>query len=350
VHLPKTGKWILFAVALNLFTCASAAAASGVVELRFPDPPDSRTSHPTEQPSFRIAKAASHLYLMTHAGDPAELFVRENENAIRDPMINHPSRYCSVFAAASETGPMVGRNWDNENVGSIIVSLTRPPGGYASIGVSRAVDVGFGENVALDEVASTDRGARLALAPFYVMDGINEHGIAVAIAGLGKETVAPKTGATPIFVTFLMRKILDRTRSVGEAVELVQSFVPFDLDPQSLDGHFLVADPSGASAILEYVGGQWKVIRTARPWQVLTTTPILGQTEGALRQKCWRYKSLSEALAAHETPLDWTAGMRMLRGVEQKGTTWAEVYSLTSREVYLSVFKERDIVYHLRLP
>jgi hypothetical protein len=81
----------------------------------------------------------------------------------------------------------------------------------------------------------------------------------------------------------------------------------------------------GDSASLEYVGDQWKMIRTVRPWQVLTTTPIFGQSETSFRQKCRRCKSLSEALKTRETPLDWTAGMRMLRDVEQEGTTWPEV-------------------------
>jgi hypothetical protein len=99
VHLPKPAKLIVMAVALNLLTCASGGAASGVIKLRFPDPPENGTRQPAEAPSSRIAKAASHLYLMTHVGDRLELFERENEKALRDPMINHPSRNCSVFSA-----------------------------------------------------------------------------------------------------------------------------------------------------------------------------------------------------------------------------------------------------------
>ena len=45
------------------------------------------------------------------------------------------------------------RNWDNQKVGSTIVDLSRPPGGYASISFPRCIDGGFGHKD-LQEVAS----------------------------------------------------------------------------------------------------------------------------------------------------------------------------------------------------
>ena len=62
------------------------------------------------------------LYLMSHYGDRMELFKQENQKAMDNPMINDTWRYCSIFANGGGDSVIVGRNWDNQNVGSIIIS------------------------------------------------------------------------------------------------------------------------------------------------------------------------------------------------------------------------------------
>lgn len=77
------------------------------------------------------------------------------------------------------------------------------------------------------------------------MDGINEHGLAVAVAANDQTTVEPGADSPPLFITVLMRKILDQVKTVDEAVSLAEQFAPFDIEPHSLVSHLLVADPSG---------------------------------------------------------------------------------------------------------
>ncbi len=179
------------------------------------------------------------LYLLTHYGDHGNIFQKENQKAIDNPLINHTWRFCSVFSTTTENSVVMGRNWDNQNVGSIIVSLYHPPGRYASISFSRAIDMGFPLNMDLDRIKSSELGSKLLLAPFYVMDGINEHGLAVAIAGVRQTTHKPKDDKQLVFVSFLIRKILDQTKDIEEAMNLVEKFIPFDLDKNSLNGHFI---------------------------------------------------------------------------------------------------------------
>ena len=85
-------------------------------------------------------------------------------------------------------------------------------------------------------------------------------------------------------------------------------------------------------------------------WQVLTTRPIHNVSDADLRDKCWRYRSISETFDSTNGAGDWKAGMRILRDVEQKGTTWSIVYSLPTRELHFSVYQKWDTVYHLRFP
>lgn len=303
-----------------------------------------------QRTSESVVRVSEGLYLMSHYGQRDDLFRKENQKAIEHPFINDRSRYCSVFSSVSENSVLIGRNWDNENVGSIIVNYYHPPEGFSSISFSRSIDLGFGKYIELDQIISPQIGSRLLLAPFYAMDGMNEHGLVVAVTGLKQTSVNPKDGKEFMFITYLMRNILDMTKSVEEAIALSGRIVPFDLDINSLNGHFLVADSSGKSVILEYHEDQWRNIYSDKSWQVLSTKPVFNVPDSVLRSQCWRYRSLSENLENTNGAGDWETAMKFLEDVEQKGTTWSVIYSPTTKELYFSAYKKWDIIYHLSLP
>jgi penicillin V acylase-like amidase (Ntn superfamily) len=182
------------------------------------------------------------------------------------------------------------------------------------------------------------------------VDGINERGLAVAVAGVRETTHEPQEGEQLVFVTFLIRKILDQTKTVDEAVALARTVTPFDLDKRSVNSHLIVADTSGNSAILEFDEGEWTVTYGEGNSQVLTNKMIHGVSEASLREACWRYKGISEALETTQEAVDWQAALSVLRDAHQKGTTWSVVYLLASRQLYLSVYQDWDTVYRIRVP
>jgi hypothetical protein len=343
------------AALVSLLIVTGIGAARGeIIELEFKQPPvsDSDTSR-TLQSLVKIQGTHQFcqdgLYLMTHFGTHEDLFEKANQAFIDTPYLNDTWRHCSVFSAAGGNSVIVGRNWDNQTVGSIIVSLYQPPDAYSSISFCRSIDLGFGHKDLLG-YTSTVFGNKLLLAPFFAMDGINEHGLTVAVAGLRQTTNRPGGDRKRIFIAFLMRKILDQTRNVEEAIDLVERFVPFDLDRNSLNGHLIVTDASGRSVILEYEQDQWKKIPPGGAWQVLTTKPIYNVSDQALRDECWRYRTISEALESTAGDVDWQAGMGILQDVSQVGTTWSVVYAPSTKELYFSVYQDWDVIYHLRMP
>ncbi|MBN1271344.1 MAG: linear amide C-N hydrolase [Candidatus Aminicenantes bacterium] len=288
------------------------------------------------------------LYLLTHYGDREDLFKKQNQKEMDNPLIHQTWRYCSLFATSTENNVLMGRNWDNQNVGSIIVSLNQSPKGYASISFCRAIDMGFPLNVGLEDFIQSPLGERLLLAPFYAMDGINEHGLTVAVSGVNTTTVKPKSGRELVAISFLIRKILDQTKNIEEAVRLVDQYVPFLLDKNTLAGHLLVADAAGKSVVLEYVEDEWRKIYGDKSWQALTNRPVYNVTEETLRAKCWRYRSISETLEKTKDNMDWKSGLKILQDVTQKGTTWSVIYSPSSGELYFSVYQNWDKIYHLK--
>jgi len=76
--------------------------------------------------------------------------------------------------------------------------------------------------------------------------------------------------------------------------------------------------------------------------QAMNDNPLIEQT--------WRYRSISETLDAAKGNMDWNAGLNILQDVQQDGTTWSALYSLTTRGVYFSVYQQWDRIYHLTIP
>ena len=345
----------LFALSSTLLSACSISTQSEIIELRFLEP-DTYSSL-TERTLQSMVKArdisetysTGGLYLLTQYGDREAVFERENQRLIETSFISQSWRFCSVFSSTSNDSTVIlGRNWDNQNVGSIIVSLNHPSEGYSSITISRAIDLAFPENLDLMGMRSDPFGERFLLAPFYCMDGINEHGLCIAVAGVRHTVHSESNKGERIFITFLIRKILDQTRNIEEAVELAGKYVPFMLDKDSLDGHLHITDSSGRSVILEYENDRWLTIQTDKSWQALTNKPMYEVPDEVLRESCWRYRCISETLETSGGKTDWMSGLQILRDVTQGGTTWSAVYSPTDRDLYLVVYQNWDKIYHIQ--
>lgn len=341
-------------VCLFLLLPVSALTQEEIIELRFKNPSgaDSGASK-SLQSLVRVRRISEQystggLYLMTQYGDYEDLFQKENQKAIDNPMINESWRYCSIFSTKNANSVLMGRNWDNQNVGSIIVSLYKPQLGYSSISFTRAIDMGFPLNVDLENMKSNPMGSKLLLAPFYAYDGLNDRGVCASVTGVDQVKINSIKGKELVFISFLVRKILDQTKSIDDAVKLAERYTPFDLDKNLLDCHFYIADTSGRSVILEYKQNEWRKIYSEKSWQVMTNKVIYDVPDAKLREECSRYKSISETLERTNGKIDWRAGMQVLRDVSQKGTTWSVVYSLTSKDVHFSVYQTWGKIYHLQ--
>lgn len=339
---------------LFLVFSVSASAQEEIIELKFKNPSGVDSSASKSLQSLVCVRGISEqystggLYLMTQYGNFEDLFQKENQNAIDNPMINQSWRYCSIFSIKNMNSVLMGRNWDNQNVGSVIVSLYKPQRGYSSISFTRAIDMGFPLNVDLEDLRSIPMGDKLLLAPFYAYDGFNDHGICASVTGIDKVKIDSIKGKELVFISYLVRKILDQTKSIDEAVELAERYIPFDIDKNSLDCHFYIADTSGTSVVLEYAQNEWRKIYTKKPWQIMTNKVVYDVPDAKQRQECWRYKRISETLERFNGKIDWRTGMQILRDVSQKGTTWSVVYSLTSKDIHFSVYQTWEKIYYLQ--
>ena len=163
---------------------------------------------------------------------------------------------CSAFTAKLPNGDRIfGRNYDMEQTSTCIVK-TNPSHGYASVST---VDLRYlGLDTKKDVTGLVNRITALA-APYVPLDGINEKGVACAIfmSYQGEDDKSYSTNQTTdlpdITSTTMLRMILDYADSVEKAVELVQKYDLHDSANSSF--HYMVADSTGKSAILEWVYG-----------------------------------------------------------------------------------------------
>lgn len=173
-----------------------------------------------------------------------------------DMSISDPEIGCSSFTAKSESGDVLfGRNYDFSKTNTCIVFTEAQEGRHATIST---VDLQFlGMDVEQNVEGLMNKITCLA-APYAPLDGINDAGVSCGIYMTyqgGDETVSTdqNTDKPDFTSTTLLRLILDYADNVQEAVEIASSY---DLhDSAKTSYHYMVADASGKSAILEWVAG-----------------------------------------------------------------------------------------------
>ena len=164
-----------------------------------------------------------------------------------------PEIGCSSFTATAENrDALFARNYDFSKTNAMLVFTEANEGRHATIST---VDLQFlGIDVDQDMTGLMDKVICLA-APYAPLDGINDAGVSCGIYMTyqgGEETVATSqdTDKPDFTSTTLLRLILDYADSVEEAVEIASSY---DLhDSANTSYHYMVADSTGKSAILEW--------------------------------------------------------------------------------------------------
>ena len=183
-------------------------------------------------------------------------FITDNiTKGLIDMGISHPEIGCSSFTAKTKDGDVLfGRNYDFSKTNTCIVFTEKNEGRHASIST---VDLQFlGIDVDKNVEGLMDKITCLA-APYAPLDGINDAGVSCGIYMTyqgGEETVSTNQNTDkPDFTsTTLLRLILDYADNVEEAVEIASAY---DLhDSAKTSYHYMVADSTGKSAILEWVG------------------------------------------------------------------------------------------------
>ncbi|MFC2054317.1 carcinine hydrolase/isopenicillin-N N-acyltransferase family protein [Chloroflexota bacterium] len=238
---------------------------------------------------------------------------------------------CSLFAALGEDEDMqFGRNFDWEYSPALLL-FTQPQDGYASVTMVDIAYLGFGGAKAhgLTELHLKERGALLN-APYLPFDGMNEHGLAVGMAAVPSGGMKSTPSKETIGSLMVIRKMLDYARNVDEAIAILGNYnIDFEGGPAI---HYLIADPSGRAALVEFYQGEMIVIPNKENWHQATNFLRAGAGESP-EGKCWRYDRISERLSASRGKLTAQEAMELLEDVSQDETQWSIVYGISESGV-----------------
>lgn len=272
---------------------------------------------------------------------------------------------CSAFTADTQSGDRVfGRNYDFSATNTAIVYTDPGEGRHASYST---IDLSFLGLDADKDVETVGQKLLTLAAPYVPLDGVNDAGVACGIfmsyQGEGKGTPTDtQTDKPDLTSTTLLRLILDYADSVEDAVALAQQY---DLhDSASSCFHYMVADSTGRSAILEWVGTDadhdadgaerqlnvlWNdtdALSDSADWQVVTNfikTPGYYDGTTAEMKGLDRYEHLAAALRETDGIVaDKDAAMDLLASVGRRtwnnddsnsNTVHSVVYDLTDKSV-----------------
>lgn len=180
---------------------------------------------------------------------------------------------------------------------------------------------------------------------FTANDGMNGEGLALGLASV--RNIGYETPAGPALVsTAVYRLILEQSANVDEAIEmLLQLPIAFvNASPDEVITHILLADRSGASAVVEFLPEGIVVSRTDAPYQVMTNSHWAGPAD---QPNCQRYQTAVEELESSNGTVDEKRMMEVMSSI-QGSTQWTVIYDLEELSLELTL-PESGFPNHYRL-
>jgi len=275
------------------------------------------------------------FYQLDYSGDYSAILDWMDEQILGGKRPEFGRFNCSLFSANGEgQSPVFGRNFDNDPC-DVLFARYSPPGAYASIAFTRMSDMGFPTGTNFENLTFSQK-MPLLYAACFPPDGVNEYGLTAGLAYVPAVTVAIDPMKDTIFITHLIREILDHAQTPQEAFEIAKSYNVFDQAVNRISHHVLVGSPGNGSLILEYVNGQWMAFPTQTSWQVVTNTAVYNMSIEDLRNACWRYNTLYTILEENHGALSWDMGMLALDQAHVY-CPWSAVYDMINPAAFIAI-------------
>lgn len=183
----------------------------------------------------------------------------------------HPVRACTrVLYTGEESTVIAGRSMDwSEDMGT---NLWLFPRGMEKNGSAGPASIRW---------TSKYGSVAASIYEAATVDGINEKGLVANVLYLAESDYGSVGDHPTLSISMWAQYVLDNFQTVAEAVDVL-SREPFRIVAPMLpngvpaQGHLAISDPSGDSAVFEYVAGKL-TIHHGREYTVMTNSPIYSQ-------------------------------------------------------------------------
>ena len=239
---------------------------------------------------------------------------------------------CTAFVVKNESGDILfGRNFDFLYAPSLQL-YTAPNNGYASVSTVNRAFAGYsGDN--LPDGSFFNTFLTLA-APFLPFDGMNEKGLAIALLAVPKAEVPYNPDKITLNTTTAIRLVLDKAATVEEAIELLKQYNIYFSG--GIECHYLIADASGHSVIVEYVNQELCVVESETEYQIASNfIAYNGLNIGEGFTEFERYDRVQNAIEENNGILEVSGAIQLLADVgvfdgDIDKLQWSVLYNLTT--------------------
>ena len=261
----------------------------------------------------------------------------------RENPIGHNNFGCGAFVAQNANSDILfGRNMDCECAIPMLLRLND----NSTYRFLSLVNMAF-----LDWDESTydllEIDSKLTLATAYSpSDGINEYGFAVAILTDADAIYPKQNDKKTLFDMTLPRLLLSKAKSVEEAIHYTEKYNYFyDVAPL----HYMVADASGHSAVIEFVDGRMVVTKTDKKYLVVTNFTLYGNPTKTGFGKD-RYDNILNVLEKQGGIISEEDALELLKSNVIPGDEqWSAVYNLTQKTLSVTFSGDYKNIHRFKL-
>lgn len=278
---------------------------------------------------------------------------------------------CSTYAAKlSGSGQyLMGRNYDychmvggKELETAVIVVFTSPENGKKTVGFVDAYWLGLHKGFYND--GTTDIST-LMMAPYLIVDGMNEDGLAFSTLALdGQPTAQKQVGKMNAYVSVATRAMLDSCSTVAQAIDFFKKYNMHMTTAATCSLHYMLADANGDYAIVEWsFPDPMHVDKNTVPDYFVTMQDDTSRyvtnfyVDPRLKNCIYggksdhgrdRYNIMRNTLQFHSYTLTEEQAISLLQSVSQdpdpqkhtSHTQWSNLYNLSNRSVKTALLQE----------
>ena len=253
---------------------------------------------------------------------------------------------CTVFIVRNEKGEVImGRNFDFAEYAPSMQVITAPKNGYKSVSTANLSFAGYNSPDKLPSGLNVESFLALA-APYMPFDGMNEAGVAIALLAVPEYSYIMDSEKVTLNTSTAIRLVLDKAGTVEEAVDLLRQYnIYFSGD---IYCHFLIADKSGKSVLVEYYDGELKTVRTSEDYQIASNFIAYNNLNiGEGFSEFERYDSVEERILSNSGKLTEAQIIDLLAEVgvynENKNyLQWSVVYNLSTGDTQIFANRNTD--------
>ena len=255
---------------------------------------------------------------------------------------------CSVFAGKTMEGEgLLCRNYDYSHELTAAILKCHPKDGYKSMGMCDLAFLGMMAGSFEEENADL---SGLMLAPYIMVDGVNEKGVAIATLELAYPGIYPESNKPRLSTSLVPRLVLDRAATTQEAIELLSQYYVVSPMPE-YEFHFMITDSLGVSKVIEFVHGEMKVYDAKYVANEYLTPYMYNGVEMP------RYNMMREYVRHRKGRFSVDEAFSVLRsvhsdkriGVGDSITRWSAVMNLSKKAIDLYYDRDFDNRYHFQL-